>query len=165
MPRCPIPVLALFLVAAVAPAAHAQGSGFDGTWTLNLDKSTFEPLTTRPDRRIVTMQVKGNEITQTTETGKTVFLDVEPFQEVSTTKVTFTAKFDGKDYPVPNSPTSVRLKKISAKSFQRTATSGSANETSTWTLSADGKTLTVTTKGIGGTGAPYSNTQVYEPAN
>jgi len=157
-------VLAALVICACAAAADAQvAPAFTGTWVLNQDQSMFEPLTTRPTRRIITLTVKGNELAHETETGRTRFLDVEPFQEVSTLKVRYTAKFDGKDYPVENNAIAkVRLKRVNARSFERIASAGSANETGTWTLSADGRTLTVTTKGVDATGMPYSSVQVFD---
>jgi hypothetical protein len=154
---------AVTLSFVLSAALHAQvAAGFNGTWVLNQDKSMFEPLSTRPDRRMMTLAVNGNELTHNTETARTRFLDVEPFQEVSTAKVGYTAKFDGKEYPVPNSSAKVRLKRVNATTIERTATTGKANETATWTISADGKLLTVMTTGVDGEGTPYSSTQIFE---
>ncbi len=153
--------VALWVASAPVPALAQVAPAFNGTWTLDQDKSTFDPLATRPTRRIVTLSIKGDELTHSTETGRTVFLEVEPFQEVSTTRVSYTAKFDGREYPVPNSSAKVKLKRINANTFERAAASGNASETATWTLSADGRTLTVTTKGVDGEGTPYSSVQVY----
>ena len=156
---CVLAVMVLWTL----PSVHAQGvAAFNGTWALNQDKSTFEPLDTRPTRRVVTLSIKGDELSHSTETQRTRFLDVEPFQEVSTARVSYTAKFDGREYPVPNSSAKIKLKRINATTFERVATTGSASETGTWTLSADGKTLTVTTKGVDGEGTAYSSSQVYE---
>jgi hypothetical protein len=151
-----------FVIATIAASAQVS-SGFNGTWILNQDRSIFEPLTTRPDHRLVTLAVKGSELTHDTETKRTRFIDVEPFQEVSTLKVSYTAKFDGNEYPVPNNAIArVRLKRVGALTFERAATAGSANETSTWTVSRDGKTLTVVTKGVDALGMSYSSTQVFD---
>ena len=162
------PSHALFLAAILFLAISAGSSwaqapaGFNGTWALNQDKSMFEPLDTRPTRRVVTLVIKGDELSHSTETQRTRFLDVEPFQEVSTARVSYTAKFDGREYPVPNSSATIKLKRINATTFERVATTGSASETGTWTLAADGKTLTVMTKGVDGEGTPYTSTQVYD---
>jgi len=151
-----------FVVGAGSPAYAQAAPSFNGTWVLNQDKSTFEPLDTRPTRRVVTLAVKGDELSHATETQRTRFLDVEPFQEVSTSRVSYTAKFDGREYPVPNSSAKIKLKRINATTFERVAATGKASETATWTLSGDGKTLTVVTKGIDTEGTPYSSTQVYD---
>jgi hypothetical protein len=63
---------------------------------------------------------------------------------------------------VPNSSAKVKLKRINATTFERVATTGAASETATWTLSPDGKVLTVTTKGVDTEATPYNSVQVYE---
>jgi hypothetical protein len=146
----------LSLAAAQAPATLA------GTWRLNQDKSSFEPPDTRPTNRIVTLAISGDTLEHATETLRTVYLDVEPFQEKSTTTVRYTARFDGQEHAIPNSSTRVRLKRVSASSFERTATAGRASETSVWALSSDGKVLTVTTKGTDAAGRMSQSVQVYD---
>jgi hypothetical protein len=157
--------IAALLVVVLLPALAAAQKldSFAGTWTLNQDKSTFEPLANRPDRRTVTFAIKGDELTHNTETRRTVRIEVEPFEEAATTKTSYTAKFDGRDYKVPNSTATVKLRKVNARTFERVATNGTKGmKTSTWALSPDGKTLTVTTKGTDEYGMIYSSTQVYD---
>lgn len=145
-----------------AASAHAQGVSFSGRWVLDQDRSTFEPLTNRPNRRIITLKIEGNAVSQTTETERIEITPFEPFQEITTAKVTYTAKFDGREYPVPNSNAKVRLKRINATAFERSAaTTTKANEVATWVLSANGMTLTVTTKGLDEYGMNYESVQVY----
>ena len=157
---------ALVVVAWVAIGAayvHAQARpGFSGTWVLNQDRSSFQPQANRPTRRVVTLEVQGDDVTHTTETNRTVFLDVEPFQEVSTTRVTYAAKFDGREVAVPNSSARVTLKRLNASTFERKGTTGKASETGTWALSPEGNTLTVTTRGMDEYGMAYESVQVYE---
>ena len=160
-------LLTLSLVLGASASAQRRGgtsgaaSPFTGTWVLDQDQSTFEPLTNRPDRRTVTLEITGDEVTHTTETGRTIITPVEPFQEISTARVSYTARFDGKEYPVPNSSATIRLKRVNATTFERTASTGKAAETGTWSLSPDGRTLTVTTKGLDEYGMGYSSRQVY----
>jgi hypothetical protein len=161
-------LLAFLVIAGVfvgqTPASlRAQvAAGFNGDWTLNQDKSMFEPPATRPDRRLVTLALRRNELTQTTETERTRLLEVEPFQEHSTTKVSYTAKFDGRETAVPNSLATIKLTRVNASTFERVAINAGASETSRWSLSADGKLLTVSTKGVDVEGTPYTSVQVYE---
>ena len=150
-----------FLLPAIPLAGQARAT-FTGTWVLNQDKSSFEPPDNRPTNRIVRLAIAGDSIEHTTETLRTVYTDVEPFQEASTTKVSYTARFDGQEHAIPNSSTRVRLKRVSATTFERNATSGRASETSVWSLSADGRVLTVTTKGVDASGAASHSTQVYD---
>jgi hypothetical protein len=76
----------------------------------------------------------------------------------------YTAKFDGKPYPIPNQgKASVTLKRVDASTIERTLDGADVGkETATWTLSADRKTLTVVAKGTDATGVAYTSTQVYE---
>ena len=56
----------------------------------------------------------------------------------------------------------MRLKRINATTFERSAaTTTKANEIASWVLSADGMTLTVTTKGLDEYGMNYESVQVY----
>jgi hypothetical protein len=157
-----IRVAAALVAALVCVVTTAAQAGFNGAWVLNQDRSTFEPLANRPNRRVVTLDIKGDAVTHTTETSRTVLTEVEPFQEESTSKVTYTARFDGREHPVPNSSARVTLTRIDATSFERRAATGKASETGTWVLSKDGKTLTVTTKGLDEYGMSFTSVQVYE---
>ena len=143
-------------------AAGQARATFTGTWVLNQDKSSFEPPDNRPTNRIITLAMSGDSLEHTTETLRTVYTDVEPFQEASTTRVSYSARFDGQEHSVPSSSTRVRLKRVSATTFERSAASGRASETSVWSLSADGKLLTVTTKGVDASGTASHSTQVYD---
>ena len=69
----------------------------------------------------------------------------------------YTARFDGKPYPIPNwGAATVTLKRIDANTIERALDGAEiGKETSTWTLSADRKTLTVTAKGTDATGVAY----------
>lgn len=158
--RCWGAVVACLLVAAAASGQARPG--FTGTWVLNQDKSSFEPPENRPTDRTVTLSLTGDTLEHTTDTLRTVYLDVEPFQEKSTTKVSYSAKLDGNEYAIPNSSTRVRLKRVDATSFERTATSGRASETAVWSLSADGRALTVTATGVDAAGKPTRSVQVFE---
>lgn len=154
--------LAIAVALSAASPVYAQARSFNGRWVLDQDRSTFEPLTNRPNRRIITLTIAGDMLSQTTETERIEITPVEPFQEITTAKVSYTAKFDGREYPVPNSNAKVRLKRINATTFERSAaTTTKANETATWSLSPDGTTLTVTTKGLDEYGMNYSSVQVY----
>jgi hypothetical protein len=76
----------------------------------------------------------------------------------------YTAKFDGKPYPVPNwGKASVTLTRVDAITIERTLDGAEiGKETARWTLSADRKMLTVVAKGTDATGVAYTSTQVYE---
>jgi len=76
--------------------------------------------------------------------------------------VTYTGKFDVKEYPVPNSSARIRLKRVNPTTFERVASTGKATETAIWALSPDGRTLTVTATGLDEYGMNYSSRQVYQ---
>ena len=75
--------------------------------------------------------------------------------------MTYTAKFDGKEYPVDASSSRVALRRINASTIERTAAGDrSSKETSTWTLSADRQEMTMVTSGVDATGVADTSTQV-----
>ena len=79
--------------------------------------------------QITTYKVNGDELKMTRPTGES-----------------YTAKFDGNDYPVTGSYgyDQVSLKRVSPNSFEETdKLKGKVVEVDTWTVSKDGKTLTV----------------------
>jgi len=78
---------------------------------------------------MTTYKTKGDELTLTRPTGET-----------------YTANFDGKEYPVKGSYAydTVSLKRLGDRSFEETdKLKGNVIEIDTWTVSSDGKTLTV----------------------
>ena len=78
-------------------------------------------------------------------------------------RTTYTAKLDGKEYPVVASSAKVVFKRVDANTIERTAAGDrNATETATWTLSSDRKVLTIVTKGKDAAGTDYSSTQVYD---
>jgi len=79
--------------------------------------------------QVTTYKTNGDELTMTRPTGES-----------------YTAKFDGNDYPVKGSYgyDQVSLKRVSDKTFEETdKLKGKVIEVDTWTVSKDGKTLTV----------------------
>jgi glyoxylase-like metal-dependent hydrolase (beta-lactamase superfamily II) len=151
-------------VAAAAPAAASRtaarrgpADAFDGTWILDTSKSSYTPSSNMPYRRETTIAVDGDAVTQTTSTWRRIQGNDSPL-----TRVTYSAKFDGKDYPVDASSSRVALRRVNASTVERTASGDrSSKETATWTLSADRQELTMVTTGVDATGAAYSSKQVY----
>ena len=144
---------------APKPAPRRQSSDpFDGLWTLNSTKSKYEPTSTMPYRREVALTVNGDELTQDSSTWRRGVGNNSPLARVS-----YTARWDGKEYPVAASSSRVTLKRVNPATIERTAVGdGGAKETSTWTLSADRKVLTMVTDGVDTVGTKYSSTQVYD---
>jgi len=145
------------LVAADVAQLSAQGKDPRiGTWKLNVAKSKFDP---GPAPQSQTLKVdavgKGEKITSETATadGKKV-------------TVTYTANFDGKDYPLTGSALGadkVSLKRIDARTTERIdKKDGKPVVTIRRVVSADGKTMTATVKGTNAEGKPTNNVAVFE---
>ncbi len=140
-----------------APVRKASGDPLEGKWVLNIFDSQYEPSSLLPQRREMTVTFNGDEMTHTSSTWRRPQGNGSPLSYS-----TYTAKLDGKEYKVTHSPSKVTLKRLAANSIERTLQGeDSGKETSTWTLSADGKTLTVVAKGTDATGVAYTSTQIY----
>ena len=150
-------VALVVLVAADVAQLSAQGKDPRiGTWKLNVAKSKYDP---GPAPQSQTLKVdavgKGEKITSETVTadGKKV-------------TVTYTANFDGKDYPLTGSALGadkVSLKRIDARTTERIdKKDGKPVVTIRRVVSADGKTMTATSKGTNAEGKPMNNVAVFE---
>jgi hypothetical protein len=156
MDRRTVVILAGFVIAVVAGASAQVPKGLEGTWKLNAAKSKFSPGPP-PKSMTVTYSAVGAD-------GMKIVVDVTPATgapqhwEMSPTN-------DGKESPVkgnPNADTvSVKMvdKLTSESTFRK---GGKVTATNTRTLSADGKTLTVTSKGVTEEGKPRNDVQVFE---
>ena len=142
----------LLTLMAAPRTAQAQAS-FAGTWELDRFKSVYEPATTQPQRRVLTLDVKGEDIVSKAQT----------WRGDAVNEVTITAKLDGKEYPVPNQPATVAFKRSNPTTIVRTAhLNGKLSETQTWAVSADGKVLTITSEGTDAQGTPIKSKQHYD---
>ena len=149
--------------AAAAPARPAAATRrgpadpFDGTWVLDVARSRYTPSSNAPYRREISIEIDGDALRQSTSTWRRSQGNDSPLLRVS-----YTARLDGKDYPVEASSTRVTLRRLDAATIERTA-SGDKNskETARWTLSGDRQELTMVTTGVDGAGTAYSSTQVY----
>jgi glyoxylase-like metal-dependent hydrolase (beta-lactamase superfamily II) len=138
-------------------ARRGPADPFDGTWILDTAKSSYTPSANMPYRRETTITIDGDAVTQTTSTWRRSQGNDSPL-----VRVTYSARFDGKDYPVEASSSRVSLRRVNASTVERTATGDrSSKESATWTLSPDRQALTMVTTGVDATGAAYSSTQVY----
>jgi hypothetical protein len=122
----------ILLVAAVAEAVDS----FLGTWTLNIAKSKYDP---GPAPKSQTTVLEGIPDGQVRERGERVNADG------SRTQWEWTAKFDGKDYPVKGDPDrdTVSLKKIDDNTLEVTnKKSGKVTNTMKIVVAKDGKSRT-----------------------
>ena len=126
-----------------------------GTWELNLAKSKFSPGL--PPRSLTrTFEVTGTDVTYSL---KGIDAEGKP------TLVQFTAKYDGKDYPVTGSPDfdAISLRRVNAVTVNATLKKGGkVVQTSKRVVSKDGKTLTLTTKGTNAKGQAVNNVTVFD---
>jgi hypothetical protein len=144
-------VASLLAFASVASAADPV----IGTWQLNLAKSKFSPgPAPKSETRTHAAGADGTMLT-----WKSVGADGKE------TSVSSTFKTDGKDYPVTGSPNfdTLSLKQVDSNTVHSTQKKGGKviGET-TRSVSKDGKTLTLSSKGTGADGVAYDNTLVYD---
>jgi hypothetical protein len=96
--------------------------------------------------------------------GMKIVVDVTP-ADGAAQHWEMTAHYDGKEYPVTGNPTAdmISMKKIDDKTGESTMKKdGKVTATNMRKLSADGKTLTITSKGVTAEGKPRHDVQVFE---
>lgn len=144
--------------AAASKAAVRKGpvDPLEGKWIMNTFTSKYEPIGLSPYRREMTISFEGDELTHAASTWRRQG-NASPLSTV-----TYKAKIDGKEYAIPFTSSKVTLKRVNATTIERTLTGQDGTETATWTLSADGKTLTIVAKGADPTGVAYTSTQVFD---
>jgi hypothetical protein len=143
-------------VLATSVATFAADSQI-GTWKLNIAKSKFSDAGMAPKSGMTKIAAAaGGGITVTVDNvgsdGKAVHY-------------TFTAKYDGKDYPVKGDPNRDMVSYTKKDDYTFEATSklaGKVTSTATITYSKDGKTRTVTVSGTNAQGQSGTNVQVYD---
>ena len=154
--------LGVSLLVQTGPAlAQAKGAADPalGTWVLNLAKSKFEGQDA-PAKRTMIFTAVGDKIKHQTST-----LPVGVPGVVVAGGNEYTAKYDGVEVFMSGSYLdTVSLKRIDARTIERTGkVMGKVVETMTRVISADGKTMTVTTKGTNPmTETDYNTVQVFE---
>jgi hypothetical protein len=128
-----------------------------GTWKLNLAKSTYVPANLAP-------KSSTTKIEATADGGIKVTVDGVD-ADSKTVHYTFTAKYDGKDYPVTGDANrdTVSYTRIDANTVTSTSKkAGKVTTTAKAVYSADGKTRTLTVTGTNAQGQKVTNTQVYD---
>jgi hypothetical protein len=149
----------LLMLAALAIPSIARAQAADpliGVWNVDVFKSTY--VTGQPPvRRVITFEAAGDSLHFTQETTN------QGFNTSETIKVEYTAKVDGKDYPIMNSGLdTVALKKVDATTYERVGKiKGMQTETAAMKLSNRNKTMTITTKGVTDSGNEYSRIEVF----
>ena len=150
--------LAGILVAvAFSSTAFAQmPKGMAGTWKLNAAKSTYSPGPPPKSMTIVYTPAAGDTLT--------IAVDVVPATGAPQ-KWEMTAAYDGKEHPVTGNPDadSISMKRVNDTTGESTfKKGGKVMAVNTRVLSADGKTLTITSKGTTSDGKPRHDVAVYD---
>jgi hypothetical protein len=136
------------VILAQAADAHV------GTWKMNVSKSKFSPGPGPKDMTLVFTAGSSGALTVVIKGTDPEGKPIEVKQDII---------MDGKDHPDtgnPNWDTSA-WKRVDSRSYDVTRKkSGKVVQTGTNTVSADGKTLTLTSKGVSPDGKPNSTATI-----
>jgi len=149
-------VLGIALVGLAALQAAGQATDpLIGTWELNVGKSQFTPgPAPKSETRIYVMA--GQDIKAS---SKGVDASGKP------TAGEWTINYDGKDRPQTGNPDAdtLSLKRVDDHTVSFTQKrAGKVVITGTRTISADGKVMTITTKGTNAKGQPINEVMVFD---
>jgi len=144
--------VAITLTMALGGTAFAQAVG---TWKLNLEKSKYQPGQA-PKSTTLVYEAAGP--------GIKVTVDQVPADDPAI-HYAVTANYDGKDVPVvgnPNADMVARTRVNATTTKLVNKKDGNILSTATLVVSADGKTLTVTTTGKNPKGETIDSVAVYD---
>ena len=151
-------IAVVLAVAVLSVGVWADDNPLIGKWKVNLAKTKYN-VGTPPKSQVITYDMVGDALRLTAE--------IDNAQGHQTNS--YTAKYDGKDYPFTSTARdavtgqTVRLKRIDASTTQRTTYfKGKQIGTVTEVVSKDGKTLTRTQKGVNPQGQPIDNIQLLD---
>ena len=149
-------LMKLALVVTLVAAAHgvqAQADPTIGTWKLNLAKTKYN-AGQAPKSTTLVIEAAGQGVKLT---SNTVLADG------TARKISYTAAYDGKDAAVTGTPDydTISLKKTANGSEGSRKRAGKVLQTFVRSVSADGKTMTVTSTGTNAAGK-VDNVQVYD---
>lgn len=145
----------LGLTLGLSATVAAQADPFLGHWTLNVEKSQFQTAGAPVRSRTIEITRKGNVYSHVQETFR---LGQDAVQ-----KLTYDVTYDGKDSTpvIGGAFDAVTVSRTGNTMVRKAKNRGTEVETATYTLSADGKVMTVVTKG-NNYGQEYGSTQVFE---
>jgi len=152
-----IPVLVVLCFVVVASAAAAQGESRVGTWELNLAKSSFSPGPA-PRKQTLIFQAAGPQwmalVQGIDESGRPLNLDMN----------NLAINFDGRDHATATvNYDTTAWKVISVDKYEVIRKkAGKIVLTSTNVISKDGKTMTITTKGVNADGQSVYTVRIYD---
>jgi len=149
-------VAALVFVIAISGLAQAQDDARIGTWKLNVAKSKFDPAAIRKSETRV-YELSGGKVMVHVESVRS---------DGSKQEVSFNGTPDGKDYPYTSNPQfyadTVSVRRSGKEFIGTSKKDGKVLFTTTDSFSADGKTMTLTSKGTNANGEPVNSVRVYE---
>jgi hypothetical protein len=155
-PLVPVIVLIALVGFALHVALRAQApQQLFGTWKLNPAKSTYTP---GPPPKSMTVVYSPAGF------GMKIVVDVVPAEGAPQHWV-MTPMYDGADHPVTGNPDAdtISIRRITDTKGESTfKKAGNVMAINVRTLSADGKTLTIETKGTTADGKPRHDVAVYE---
>jgi hypothetical protein len=143
----------LTVVLIMSLSLFAAESPFSGTWKLNLAKSKLTPPIPKSDIAVIDADENGLKFNEDVIDDKG-----EPL------KISYEAKFDGKDYPVTGDPASdsVSYQRVNANTLKGTLKKGGKIVTdATVVVSKDGKITTANYTDYS-QGKPAKGTAVYD---
>jgi hypothetical protein len=143
----------VFVGVAITTIAAFGADNSIGTWKLNEGRSKYKP---RPP-----VTQSHSFVREAGDKGVTV----RDTDNGNPTNSSYTAKYDGKKYPVTNAPwDTVAMKQVDQNRFTSTTTKagGKYHSSNQTTISKDGRTMTTTAKGKDQDGKAFNNTFVYE---
>ncbi|HEY4645060.1 MAG TPA: hypothetical protein VIH25_02160 [Steroidobacteraceae bacterium] len=145
-------------ITTILPVGHTVAQSADpvnGTWELNLAKSSFDPGPA-PKSQTRTYESDG-------QTVKHISNGVNA--EGKPTQVAYTASYDGKDYPITGNPVAdtISLKRIDNDTVEATLKKdGRVVSTTTRVISKDGKEILFKTNGTNARGEAVKNILVFD---
>ena len=146
-------LLAALAVVVFASGLSAQADPTIGTWKLNLAKTKYT-AGQAPKSTTLVITAAGQGVKLTSESV---------LADGSTRKISYTATYDGKDAAVTGTPDydTISLKKTATGMDGSRKKAGKVVQTFSRVVSADGKTMTVTSTGTNAAGK-VDNVQVYD---
>jgi hypothetical protein len=143
---------------ALAGSMLADSKAFVGTWKLNLDKSKY-PAGQAPKSLTRTVSADGDTVTYKFERAGS---------DGAAVTYGFASKLDGKDGEITGTGAPYGADHIAIKQLNSHMTSATLKKgdkvvgTSSATVSHDGKTLTLTSKGTDANGKPVKSAAIYD---
>lgn len=151
-------IAAAMFVSAVAGTSAQAKDPVIGKWNMNIAKSKLSPGPA-PKSAAIVFSASGADGVKAVFDGVADTGDKVHWE--------YTANHDGKDYPMTGNAEGdmISLKRINANTVETTyKLKGKVTVVNVRTVSADGKTMTVTTKGTNAAGQKVDNTLVFEKA-